>query len=292
VKFAFIAATKDKTYPVSFMCRRLGVSCSGFYAWRKRLCSAHDQRDQALGEKVEATFTELRGVCGAPRIHDALRKAGESTSKKRVARLMQERGLSAKAAKSFVRTTDSAHNLAVSENLLGRDFNAAAANRAWVSDITYVRTWEGWLYLAVVIDLFSRRVIGFAMDDHMRAELAVDALRMAARERRPGQGLIHHSDRGAQYASADYRRELSCFGMRASMSRNGDCWDNAVAESFFATIKRELIDRQPWPTRRRAKAAIAEYIACFYNTKRAHSTLGFNTPVDFELEQRRQTMAA
>lgn len=292
MKFAFIAATKDESYPVSFMCRHLGVSRAGFYVWRKRSCSNHAQRDQVLGDKVEATFTELRGVCGAPRVHDALGKAGESTSKKRVARLMSERGLSAKAPKSFVRTTDSTHDLAISENLLARDFTAAAPNRAWVSDITYVRTWEGWLYLAVVIDLFSRRVVGFAVDDHMRAELAVEALHMATRERRPGPGLIHHSDRGSQYASADYQKQLCAYGMRTSMSRKGDCWDNAVAESFFATFKRELIDRQPWPTRRRAKAAIAEYVACFYNTTRAHSTLGFNSPVDFELEQRRQVMAA
>lgn len=292
MKFAFIAATKDESYPVSFMCRHLGVSRAGFYAWRNRSRSDRAQRDQVLGDQVESAFTELRGVCGAPRVHDALRKAGESTSKKRVARLMSERGLSAKAPKNFVRTTDSAHDLAISENLLARDFTVAAPNRAWVSDITYIRTWEGWLYLAVVIDLFSRRVVGFAVDDHMRAELAVEALHMATRDRRPDLGLIHHSDRGSQYASADYQKELKCFGMRGSMSRKGDCWDNAVAESFFATIKRELIDRQPWPTRRRAKAAIAEYIMCFYNTKRAHSTLGFNTPVDFELEQRRLTMAA
>lgn len=292
MKFAFIAATKDESYPVSFMCRHLGVSRAGFYTWCKRLRSARAQRDDVLGDKVEVTFTELRGVCGAPRIHEALRKAGESTSKKRVARLMTERGLSAKASKRFVRTTDSKHDLAVSANLLARDFTAAAPNRTWVSDITYVRTWEGWLYLAVVIDVFSRRVVGFAIDDHMRAELAVEALRMATNERRPAPGLIHHSDRGSQYASADYQKQLSMGGMRASMSRKGDCWDNAVAESFFATIKRELIDRQSWPTRVKIKAAIAEYIACFYNTKRAHSTLGFNTPVDFELEQRRPTMAA
>ena len=205
---------------------------------------------------------------------------------------MRERGLCGKAPKRYRRTTDSSHSLPIAPNLLARDFTADAPNQIWVSDITYVRTWEGWLYVAAIIDLFSRRVVGWAVADHMRTELALEALHMAITQRRPKPGLTHHSDRGSQYASDSYQRELSKHGMLCSMSRKGNCWDNAVAESFFGRLKEELIDREVWPTKRRTQAAIIEFIACFYNSKRLHSTLGFMSPMEYEFAANRLAVAA
>jgi transposase InsO family protein len=289
MKFAFIDVEKA-SFPIRWMCRRLEVSSSGFYAWRKRPRSAHARRDIELGAKVAEVFAEFRGTYGAPRVADELRKRDESTSIKRVARLLCEQGLSAKAPRRFTRTTDSSHALPIAENVLERHFDAEAPNTAWVTDISYVSTWEGWIYLAVVIDLFSRRVVGWAVAEHMRTELALDALAQALTQRQPAAGLVHHSDRGVQYASRDYQRALDDMSAICSMSRKGNCWDNAVAESFFATLKRELLYRESWPTRARAKAAINEYIACFYNSKRAHSALGNFSPIDYELAAHREAM--
>jgi putative transposase len=291
VKFAFMDVEKA-FFPVRWMCVRLEVSPSGFYAWRKRPRSERARRDAELGAKVVEVFTEFRRVYGAPRVLNELKKRDEATSKKRVARLLSERGLSAKAPRRFTKTTDSAHALPVAENVLARRFEAEAPNTAWVTDISYVSTWEGWLYLAVVIDLFSRRVVGWAVAEHMRTELALDALTQALSERQPATGWVHHSDRGVQYASDAYQHALNGAGAVCSMSRKGNCWDNAVAESFFATLKTELLYRESWPTRTRARAAIDEYIACFYNSKRAHSALRNVSPIDYELAARREAMEA
>ena len=290
MRFAFMDAEKA-LFPIRWMCPRLEVSPSGFYAWRKRSqrLSVRARRDVELGSKVVAVFEEFRGTYGAPRVVDELNKRNESTSKKRVARLLRERGLKASAPRNATRTTDSSHALPIAENVLARKFDVGKPDTVWVTDITYVSTWEGWIYLAVVIDLFSRRVVGWAVAEHMRTELALDALTQAL-ERKPGAGFVHHSDRGVQYASGDYQRVLDAAAATCSMSRKGNCWDNAVAESFFATLKRELLYRESWPTRARAKAAINEYIACFYNSKRAHSALGYVSPIDYELAARRDTV--
>ena len=290
MKFTFMLG--EKAYPVRWMCKRLGVSSSGFYAWKARPESEHARRDRVLGLAIAAVHSEHRGVYGSPRIYDQLQADGEAVSKKRVARLMREKGLTGKAPRRFRRTTDSSHGLPVAKNILDRNFTVEKPNEVWVGDITYVRTWEGWLYVAVVLDLYSRRAVGWAVADHLRTELALDALKMALDLRNPGLGLIHHSDRGSQYASLDYRAELDRHGILCSMSRKGDCWDNAVAESFFATLKRELIERECWPTKARAKAAIIEYIACFYNSKRSHSLLGYTSPMEYEMSVRRWSAAA
>ena len=206
---------------------------------------------------------------------------------------MRQEGLEAVPPKRFRVTTDSKHSQPVAPNLLARQFDPAGPNEAWVTDITYVWTWQGWLYLAVVIDLFSRRVVGWAADSHMRTEPVLDALAMALARRRPGPGLVHHSDRGSQYASKRYQDELERHGIVASMSRKGDCWDNAVAESFFGTIKTELLDRRPWATRSGAKEAISEYIELFYNATRLHSHLGYVSPAEYEFATRgRKALAA
>jgi transposase InsO family protein len=205
-------------------------------------------------------------------------------SRKRVARLMRKEGLSARFVRRWRATTDSQHGLPVAPNVVARRFNADAPNRVWVTDMTYVRTWEGWLYLAAIIDVFSRRVVGWAMADHLRTELPLEALGMALGIRQPAVGLVHHSDRGCQYASETYRSELAARGIVCSMSRVGDCWDNAVAESFFATLKVELIYRRPWPTKAEARAAIHEYIAAFYNPHRRHSALGYLSPMAYEVQ--------
>jgi transposase InsO family protein len=291
MRYAFIEA-KKALYPIRLLCRILQVVPSGFYAWRTRSESKHQQRDRELAVRIAAIHYEHKKRYGSPQIHGQMKKQGEAVSKKRVARIMREQGLSAKPPKRFRRTTDSSHNLPVAKNLLGRNFEAEEPDKVWVTDITYVRTWEGWLYLAVVLDLFSRRAVGWAIADHMQTELVLDALRMAIRQRRPRPGLIHHSDRGSQYASQAYQDEIAAHGMVCSMSRKGDCWDNAVAESFFATFKGDLIDRDVWPTKRRTMLAITEYIACYYNAKRGHSTLGYMSPMEYEMAARRESVAA
>jgi len=273
MRFEFIEAEKAM-FPIRLMCRVLRVTASGFYAWRTRPESKRAIRDRQLTVKVRAFHEASRGTYGSPRILEDLQEDGEKVSRKRVARLMRENELTGQMPRRFRRTTDSNHDLPVAENLLQRDFNPEAPNRVWAADISYVRTWEGWLYLAAVLDLFSRRVVGWAVADHMRTELVRDALTMAINHRRPEAGVIHHSDRGSQYASHEYQALLTQEGMICSMSRKGDCWDNAVAESFFGTLKDDLIHRYPWPTKRKAIEAINEYIACSvsYTHLRAHET--------------------
>jgi putative transposase len=213
---------------------------------------------------------------------DELRADGESVGRRRVARLMRKRGLYARLPKRFRKTTDSSHSRPVVPNLVQRKFSPKGPNVIWAADITYIRTWEGWLYLAVVIDLFSRRVVGWAMANHLRTDLAISALQMAVRHRRPTRGMIHHSDRGVQYASREYREFLERHGIECSMSRKGDCWDNAVVESFFGTLKNESLYRLVLPTREFARRATVDYIANFYNPRRRHSTLGNISPIEYE----------
>lgn len=285
-------AAKSGELPVAWMCRRLGVSASGYYAWKARKPSLRAQEDQRLRVHIRASHVASEGTYGSPRVHNDLRAEGFEVSRKRIARLMREDRLCGTPKKRFRRTTDSRHSHRVSPNLLERNFEVETPNKVWVSDITYIRTWEGWLYLAVVIDLFARRVVGYAIEDHMRTELATEALEMAIRERRPPPGLVHHSDRGSQYASADHRAVLERIGAVSSMSNVGDCWDNAVAESFFATIKRELLERFPWPTKKHTKARIQRYIDGFYNSRRRHSANGGLSPLAFEAMNMKLRFAA
>lgn len=269
------------------MCRVLTVSPSGFYAAQRRAPSARAQRDQALRLKVRAAHTKSRRRYGAPRVHAELQAQGEPVAKKRIARLMREDGLVGRRPRRFVRTTDSRHAHPLAPNVLDRQFGiqqVAGPNRVWVSDLTYVPTREGWLFLAIVLELASRRVVGWAMRETLDADLALAALRMALADRRPPPGLLHHSDRGSQYACGAYRRLLAAHGMVASMSKKGDCWDNAVAESFFATLEIELIREADWPTRAAARQAIFEYIETWYNRERRHSSLGYCSPMQYEAE--------
>jgi putative transposase len=268
------------------MCRVLEVSKAGYYAWRGRLESAHARRDAELLVRIRAAHRKSRGTYGSPRIHAELKAEGVACARKRVARIMRGDGLRAFTKRRYRVTTDSKHREPIANNALARRFSirdAAELNRVWVSDITYVGTHEGYLYLAVVLDLRSRRVVGWAMRYTLDAELAIAALASAVRDRRPPAGMLFHSDQGKQYASEEFRAFLRRFGIRASMSRKGDCWDNAVAESFFRSLKAELVDQHSWKTREAARAAIFEYIESWYNRQRRHSTLGYQSPVDFEL---------
>ena len=265
------------------MCRVLEVSPSGYYAWKKRGPSERTQEDDKLVEKIEAIHHKSRGSYGSPRIHAELHAQGMAVGRNRVARLMRENGICGAMGRKFTKTTDSNHDFPIAPNLLARQFEAPEPDSTWVADISYVWTAEGWLYLAVIIDLFSRRVVGWSMDATMAQQLVLNALRMALGHRRPSSsGLIFHSDRGSQYAAKNYRAALDEAGIACSMSRRGDCWDNAVAESFFATLKKELVHRRLFVSRADAKTAIAEYIEVFYNRIRRHSTLGYLSPVDFE----------
>jgi putative transposase len=281
VKFAFIAAEKAD-FPVTLLCRTLGVSRSGFYAWRGRPPSARAAEDEALAGAIASAHRQSRGTYGSPRVHAALRAEGRRLSRKRVIRLMRAQQLAARRRRRFRRTTQSKHGLPVAANVLARRFEVAAPNVAWVTDITYVPTREGWLYLAAILDLHSRRVVGWSMGASLETELCLRALRMALGARKPPPGLVHHSDRGCQYASAAYRQALAAGGLVCSMSRKGNCWDNAVAESFFATLKGDLVDHADFATRAEARAAIFEYVEVFYNRQRRHSHLGYQTPVAFE----------
>jgi len=287
VRYACITRHRDE-YPVRLMCRVLEVAPAGYYAWRRKASpTAHAIADERLLLNIRIAYQASDSNYGAPRIHRDLRHAGLRVGKKRVARLMRVDGLVGRSPRRRgVRTTDSTHAYPTAPNLLDRQFdvNGVAVNRVWVSDITYVPTREGWLFLAVVLDLASRRVVGWAMRETLETELALSALRMALVTRRPPPGLIHHSDRGVQYASQEYRAVLEAHGLRASMSRRGDCWDNAVAESFFATLELELIARRDWPTRDDARHAIFQFIETWYNRVRRHSTLGYLSPVTYERE--------
>ena len=268
------------------------MSRSGYYAWRSKAPSIRDADDARLAAEIEATHKRSRETYGSPRVHRDLAARGLRVGKKRVERLMRECGIVAKRRRRFRRTTDSNHNHPIAPNVLARRFDASSTNDAWVTDVTYIATAEGWLYLATILDLCSRRVVGWATSDANDRELALAALRRALKARRPPPGTIHHSDRGSPYASDDYRAELARHGFVVSMSRRGDCWDNAVAESFFATLKREHVDHESFPTRAAATRSVAEFIDGFYNLQRRHSSIGYLSPVEFELRLQSQREAA
>jgi putative transposase len=291
MRFAFVAAEKA-CFPVRALCRVLGVSRAGFYAWQARAPSAHAQADDRLGLEIAVIHAESRQRYGSPRVHAELLDRGHRTSRKRVARLMRQHRLAARRRRRFRVTTDSRHPFPVAPNVLARRFEQPVPDVAWVTDITYIPTGEGGLYLAVILDLCSRFVVGWAMSDRITRELALDALDMALVRRRPFQGLLHHSDRGSQYASGDYQDVLAAAGIVCSMSRRGNCWDNAVAESFFATVKVELVHDAAWETRAAARSALFEYIEIFYNGQRRHSSLGYLSPRAFERQRAQQESAA
>ncbi len=291
MRFQFIDA-KKAMFPVGVLCETLKVSRSGYYAWTRRDESHHRRMDRVLAVKIRAHHAASGDTYGSPRIVDDLRANGDAVGRKRVARIMRQEGLDARPRRGFKRTTDSKHSFPIAPNMLQRNFEADAPNEVWVADITAIRTWEGWLYLAVIVDLFSRKVVGWAAADHMRTELAIKALTMAVTRRQPEPGFIHHSDRGSQYASNDYRDQLDFMGALASMSRKGDCWDNSVAESFFATLKKDLIYRRSWPTKSQASHAINDYIGNFYNSRRRHSTLGNTSPIIYEMVTQQLAVAA
>lgn len=279
-------------YPVAWMCRHLRVSTSGYYAWCERPRCDRERRDEQLTLLVRVVHTESRNTYGSPRVYRELRKQGQRVGRKRVARLMRQEGLQGIRKRRFVKTTDSAHRLPVAENILARDFNPDAINKTWVGDITYLRSDEGWLYLATVIDLYSRRVVGWCIDDNMRSDLVIRALDMAVGQRRPPVGLLFHSDRGSQYASEDFQSLLKRHSIVCSMSRKAECWDNAVAESFFGRLKDELLYRRLWPSKRGLRDAVAEYITCFYNCSRSHSALGYMSPMEYEAAGQSDALAA
>jgi putative transposase len=269
-------------FEVRLMCDVLGVSPSAYYEWERERESEHAKRDAELVALVRQLFVEFRGRYGAPRIQDALTKQGINVSRKRVARLMREAGLRAKSRRKYKATTDSNHALPVAPNLLEQNFSVERPDAVWVSDITYIWTRQGWMYLAVILDLFSRKVVGWSLAERMTASLVCEALDAAMSQRKPGPGLVFHSDRGSQYASRIFRRRLWRYRMRQSMSRKGNCWDNAVAESFFATLKKELVRNHAFETRAHTRSDVFEYIEVFYNRRRAHSLLGYETPNGFE----------
>ena len=278
--FRFIAAEKA-TYPIRTLCRALAVSPSGYYAWRSRPVSRRAEAEIGLRHAIRVAHAASRGRYGSPRLHRAVRAHGHAVGRNRVIRLMRAEGLRARPRRRFRVTTDSAHRWPVSTNLVQRQFRPTAPNRTWAADITYLETTTGWVYLAVILDLYSRRVVGWAVRPTLRTDLVCAALHLALGRRQPTVGLVHHSDRGTQYASAEYQRLLTAHGITPSMSRRGDCWDNAVVESFFSTLKQEL-EPPRWPTEAAATSAVATYIESFYNPVRLHSTLGYQSPNSFE----------
>jgi transposase InsO family protein len=276
-------ADHQEEYPVKVLCRVLQVARSGYYAWRSRRPGAPAQRRAALTEAIRAAHAKSRGRYGSPRVHRALRAQGLACCENTVAKVMKQAQIRAKTARRFVtRTTDSAHAQPVAPDRLRQDFAAARPDRVWVADITYLATGEGWLYLAVVLDLCSRMVVGWCTADHLRTELVSVALARALAQRRPAAGLVHHSDRGVQYASDAYQELLRAQGALPSMSRRGNCYDNAVMESFFGTLKTELTYHESYATRKEAERALFEYLEGFYNTTRLHSSLGYQSPQQFE----------
>lgn len=286
MRFEFIREN-CATWPIRLMCRVLEVSASGYYAWRKRPESPRKQANRKLLGDVQRLHRLHRGRYGSPRIHAALREEGIVVSPGRVARLMRRHGLRALAGRKFKPcTTDSRHDLAIAPNLLEQEFVATAPNQIWLTDITYIPTDEGWLYLAAVLDMATRKIVGWSMRSHMRTELPLAALMMAAQRQRPGEGLIHHSDRGSQYAAADYRKYIASIKAVASMSKTACCYDNAPMESFFHSLKVELVHQQKWATREDAKRDLFQYIEGYYNRVRIHSALGYKTP-----EQAERSMA-
>ena len=282
MRFKFIR-DHVRAWPVRLMCRVLQVSASGYYAWRNRPESARSLANRHLLDDVQRLHADHRGRYGSPRIHAALRGEGHTASRGRVARLMRRHGIRALAGRRFKPcTTDSRHHLPVAPNLLKQQFSATAPNRVWLADITYIATGQGWLYLAAVLDLATRKIVGWAMRDHMRAELPLAALMMAAQRQRPMPGLVHHSDRGSQYAAEIYGKQLAAMNATPSMSRTGCCYDNAPMESFFHTLKVELVHQRQWSTRDEARRDLFAYIEGYYNRRRIHSALGYRTPEQAE----------
>jgi len=282
VRFVFIDEHSD-VWPVRAMCRVLQVSSSSYYAWRDRPESARAAANRQLLVEVRRLHARHGGRYGSPRMHAALRAEGHGCSRGRIERLMHANGIRALASRRFrPTTTDSRHSLPIAPNLLEQNFQAAAPNRIWLADITYIPTGEGWLYLAAVLDLATRKIIGWSMRDHMRTELPLSALMMAVQRQRPAPGLIHHSDRGSQYAAEAYQRQLAAMDAKPSMSRTGCCYDNAPMESFFHTLKVELVHQRRWATREEAKRELFAYIEGYYNRARIHSALGYMTPEQAE----------
>jgi putative transposase len=277
---------------VTTMCRVLGVSPSGFWAWRDRPPSARAVDDAVLGQRIATIHAASRGIYGVPRVHAELRAAGVACGRKRVARLMAARGLVGVHRRRHLHTTRRNPTATPAPDLVARHFAADGPDRLWVADITYLPTHVGFLYLAAIVDVFSRLVVGWSMAGHLRTELVLAALEMASRRRSPTAGLIHHSDHGTQYTSLDFGRRLREAGIAASMGSVGDCYDNALAESFFASLETELIDRSAWATPEEARLAVFDYIETFYNPTRRHSALGYLSPAEFERRYRSRTTAA
>jgi len=290
VKYACIHSCLGQ-FRLRLMCRVLDVSVSGFYAWTRRGPSERAKQDRSLILEIEKSHKASRRNYGSPRVFKDLKELGFNVSEKRVARLMRESGLKAKTARHFKVTTNSKHQHPIAPNLLDRRFShslEARPNRVWTADITYIPTREGWLYLSVVLDLSSRRVVGWSMQSTAGSSLAIDAMKMALSFRRPEHGMLHHSDRGIQYAAIDFRRLLKSKKIECSMSRKGDCWDNAVTESFFATLKKELVRHSDWRTREEARADIFEWIEVWYNRQRRHSSIGYLSPAEYEIRTLRK----
>ena len=280
--FRFIAATKAE-HSIQIMCRVLEVSRSGFHAWARREPSARAVADAALSGRIAEIHADSLRTYGSPRVHAELRlEDGVRIGRKRVERLMRNAGLAGQLKRRRGKTTIAVQGVRTAPDLVERDFNPTEPNRLWAADITYIRTWEGWLYLASVMDCYSRRIVGWALADHLRAELVVDALEMAVTRRRPDVGLVHHSDRGSQFTSLIFTRRCRSVGIDISMGSRGDCFDNAVLESFHASLKKDLIHRRSWPTKAEARTAVFGYIESFYNRRRRHSTLAMLSPVEFE----------
>ncbi len=283
MRYAFVHQHRFQ-FSIATLCRRLNVSPSGYRHWREYPISIREQRDQALVIHLKQIHRECKSTYGYRRMYHAARLHGLTVGRNRVHRLMRIHGIMARYKRKYKTTTDSRHTLPVASNLLNRQFNVSAPNQVWVSDITYIPTQEGWLYLATTLDLYSRKIVGWAMDQRMQKSLVIRALQMALHNRRPNplQRLMHHSDRGSQYASKLFQKLLKVNDIRCSMSRKGNCWDNAVAESFFHTLKEELVHHQRYKTRDDARQSIFEYIEVFYNQHRLHSSLGYRSPDQFE----------
>jgi putative transposase len=281
VRFAAIDEHRGQ-HLLKAMCKAMKVSQSGYFSWKNRPSSSGEIEDYRLTRLIEKVHLGSRNTYGSPRVHAMLKSMGEIVSKTRVARLMQRYGIRAKTKRKFKATTNSKHRLPVAPNVLARNFSPNRANQVWAGDITYLWTNEGWLYLAVVLDLFSRKVIGWAMEPTLSKELALKALRMALSQRQPSLGLVAHSDQGSQYASNEYQDLLRRWGISCSMSRRGNCWDNSPIESFFGTLKQEHVFFFKYKTRDEARRSVFEWIEGFYNRERIHSTLGFLSPEDYE----------
>jgi putative transposase len=273
---------QEMEYPVEFMCEIFKMSPSGYYAWRKRGPAEKEGKELRLVRKIEEIHLGSRGTYGSPRILRVLKGLGEPCNKSKVEMLMKKNGIRAKMKRKFRVTTDSKHKLPVAPNLLNRNFSPVKPNQVWASDLTYVWTKEGWLFLAVIVDLFSRQVVGWSLEKTMTTELISSALRQAYFKRKPGTGLVFHSDRGSQYCSKEFRALLKEYRMLQSQSRRANCWDNACVESFFHTLKTEMIYHEDFETREQARRAIFEWVEVFYNRERIHSTLNYMSPVTFE----------